>query len=348
MLAPPYCNLKNRPVEYQYDSRTTIPTGVRVLRPPLTPEQADECDPEQSPECSVIYEVNLSPEWTTGENCNDLGMLPPHGRNQKLCYARDKEGNSVNGLSQVENDFWYAKRGSLRDYTTHPFPDNPNKQSVAAGANAHTSLMEPTKNCYKQDTDWRGLTDDENPFNNKCAFPLGFMSDTIIKHKAICVKVKGAEGRWVEIMAASASGSNGGSFCASDWGSAGEEQACTKEGDLYECREAGRSQVKEGSAHEMHIKFQAFDNIDDAEMGIHWRIVASKLPEGQTGKGKEEKDAEDWCQFRDAADFPMSLMGAYPKNFAGNPVFDVEESSASGLASVLAAVAVAVAAALAL
>ena len=54
----------------------------------------------------------------------------------------------------------------------------------------------------------------------------------------------GHAGRWVEIMASSRTGSDGGSFCVSDWGPEGEEQACTKEGDLYECREAGRSQVR--------------------------------------------------------------------------------------------------------
>ena len=62
----------------------------------------------------------------------------------------------------------------------------------------------------------------------------------------------------------------------------------------------------------MKIKFVAQDNTDDANMEIYWRIVASKLPEGKTGVANEEKDAEDWCQFRDSSDYPMSLMGAYP------------------------------------
>lgn len=141
-------------------------------------------------------------------------------------------------------------------------------------------------------------------------------------------------------MAASSSGSNGGSFCVSDWGPEGNEQACTKEGDLYECREAGRSQSGLGE-HEMRLKFQAFDNIDDAHIEMYWRITASKLPEGTTGEEGEEKDAEDWCQFRDAADFPLSLMGAYPKNFNGNPVFDVRPSSGSRLAPAAALIAAA-------
>jgi len=352
---PTFCEQASEPYLYVHPYGDSTIDTFRVIRPPLTTEQSNLCSPANSPECSVIYEVTLTPEYTTGPpNCNDLGMLPPHGRNQEICADPTK-----NQLEETESKYWEnnARKSKLGDYTNHPFPNDPIKQSVAAGANAHTSLMEETANCFKMDSKWLATTDDNTnkrnedrpngELNRQCAFPLGFASDTILKNKAVCVKVKGAEGRWVEIMAASAGGSSGGSFCASDWGAEGEEQACTKEGDLYECREAGRSQSG-GSEHEMRVKFQAFDNIDDAHLGINWRIVASKLPEGSTGVPGEEKDAEDWCQFRDAADYPMSLMGAYPKNFKGNPVFDIKRSSGAGLVPAAAAVLAAVGAALAL
>lgn len=307
-----------------------------VQRPPMSPEQASLCT--NHPECTAMYRITLSPTYTSGApNCNDLGMLPPHGRNQTDCKTENDVANNLiyNGLTEKEVKFW-EKVGGLENYHKHPFPNNGIKQSVAKGANAETALMEESSNCFdaRGHRDWGGIwgSSGQAPApNDNCAFPLGFMSDTIVKNKAICVTVEGAEGRWVEIMASSRTGSDGGSFCVSDWGPEGEEQACTKEGDLYECREAGRSQS--GNAkHEMKVKFQAFDNIDDAQMEIYWRIVASKLPEGTTGDNDNtEKDAEDWCQYRDAADFPMSLMGAYPLEFGGNPVFDIDTSSANRL-----------------
>jgi hypothetical protein len=388
---PSYCKLNNRqPLHYNIPGRSSEIKSFQVIRPPLTAEQAEKCAPENYPECTAIYEIHLTPEFTSGPpNCNDIGMLPPHGRDQRVCADPKR-----NGLSPVESKFWEDptqwepkdrnRRNVLVDFSKHPFPDNSIKQSVAAGANAHTALMEETKNCFQSNGDWRDINDDNkagsrNQYrdqtkdrsggtNRQCAFPLGYMQDTIMKHKAVCVSIFGAEGRWVEIMAESAAGSNGGSFCVSDWGPEGEEQACTQGGDLYECREAGRSQATtrmDGTKwesnwrwsdrkdwaktqHQMRVKFQAFDNIDDAQMEFNWRIVASKLAEGTTGQSGEEKDAEDWCQFRDPSQYPQEqLMGAYAKNFNGNPVFDVQTSSASRLAPALALAAAVAAAVLA-
>jgi hypothetical protein len=201
----------------------------------------------------------------------------------------------------------------MKDFENHPFPTDETKQARARSMNAQTALTEETKEC------WR---------NNNCAFPLGFMTDTIHKNKAICVEVYNAEDKWVEVMASSRKGSDGGSFCVADWGE-GEDQACTKEGDLYECRESGNNFY--GGT--MKLKFFAQDNLDDAHIGVYWRIAASKLPAGKTGVDGEEKDAEDWCQFRDGSDYPLSLMGAYPIEFVGNPVFDIQPDGSGAVVS---------------
>jgi hypothetical protein len=268
------------------------------------------------PECTAIYEVDLSDTFTTGPpNCNDMGMLPPHGRNQNEC-------------KQIEPELFGNNR-NLKDFRSHPFPLDDVKQNVAKAANAVTSLMEESSECWDE---------------QDCAFPLGFATDTILKGKSVCIEVKGANDKWVEIMASSRKGSAGGSFCAKDWDGEGQDEACTKEGDLYECRESGNTQFGDS----MKIHFSAQDNTDDANIQIYWRIVASKLPAGRTGVAGEEKDAEDWCQFRDSADYPMSLLGAYPMGFDGRPVFEVEQSGAGRVDVVVASMVAALCAALCL
>jgi len=292
-------------------------TGVRATRKPISPEVAQLCD--EHPECSAMYVVELDQKFTTGPpNCNDLGMLPPHGRDQRECADTNPElFKSKNGLYNLVN---------------HPFPNDAVKQNVAKGANAVTALMEETRECWSSD---------------ECAFPLGFATDTLLKGKSVCIEVKNAKDKWVEIMASSRQGSDGGSFCSKDWGGEGADEACTKEGDLYECRESGNRVLGKGAfSDSMKIRFVAQDNTDDANMEIYWRIVASKLPEGKTGVANEEKDAEDWCQFRDSSDYPMSLMGAYPTGYDGKPVFEVEESAASHATAAALATVSALAAAL--
>jgi len=306
-------------------------TGVYVQRQPIDPEVARLCD--ANPGCTAIYTVELDSEFTTGPpNCNDMGMLPPHGRDQGTCnqifpeLLKDRRRQSNNDLHRRGWKSGVNRESDIKfkDYINHPFPEDATKQNVARGANAVTALMEETRECW----------DSQN-----CAFPLGFATDTILKGKAVCIEVKNAKDKWVEIMASSRQGSDGGSFCSKDWDSEGADEACTKEGDLYECRESGNTQFGDS----MKIKFVAQDNTDDANMEIYWRIVASKLPEGKTGVAGEEKDAEDWCQFRDSSDYPMSLMGAYPTGYDGKPVFQVEQSHASRAGAAAAATIAAVA-----
>ena len=245
-------------------------------------------------------------------------MLPPHGRDQRVC-------------ADAQPAIFGAVKRDLKDFTSHPYPNVAFKQNVARQNNLVTALQEESSGCWN---------------NQNCAFPLGFASDIIHKNKAICVYVEGEREkvgtRWVEIMASASKGSGGGSFCAKDWDSDGtsdqQDEACTKEGDLYECRESGNNQFGE----HMKVKFMAQDNTDDAHIEFNWRIVASKLPPDADG---QERDAEDWCQFRDSADYPMSLMDPFPNGFEGLPVFDVQESSAVTLTAAFYTVAVALCAA---
>jgi len=314
---PAACKKQDRVIKYLGRD-----TGLWTVRKPMPiPEHSSLCF--ENPECTAIYKVKLSTKMTTGPpNCNDMGMLPPHGRDQTVCAQREQAI-----FAPVRND--------LRDFRNHPYPDVAFKQNAARQNNEVTALREESTNCWN---------------NNNCAFPLGFASDIMHKNKAVCVIVEGdgrdkVGTRWVEIMASAQKGSGGGSFCVRDWNPDGtidtdqQDEACTKEGDLYECRESGNNMFGE----HMMVKFFAQDNTDDAHIEFNWRIVASKLPED--AETKEEKDAEDWCQFRDSADYPLSLMDPFPGDFAGRPVFEVDDSGAQTHGSTLGVVAAAICAA---
>lgn len=286
-------------------------TGLRVLRKPMDAAQASLCD--SHPECTSIYRLSLDARYTTGPpNCNDIGFLPPHGRDQLECtqIAPDLFGDGREGRTSSRD---------LRDYTSFPFPEDVVKQNLEVP----TALLDASE-CW----------DDRD-----CPYPLGYMTDIVLKGKSICLEVTGAEEKWIEIMAASRQGSNGGSYCVADWLDGGNE-ACTKEGDLYQCRESNNPTF--GDA--LKLKFYAADNIDDARIEIYFRVTASKLAPGKTGVEGQEKDAEDWCQFRDSADYPASLLKPYPDGFDGLPVFKSRKSAAAGLGPLPVLVAAATAA----
>lgn len=261
-------------------------TGLASTRKPISPETARLCD--SNDDCTAIYQVSLSSQWTTGPpNCNDVAMLPPHGVDQTLC----------------------TNFRNMKNYTGHPFPDDGVKQSVAASKNAVTALTEETERCFG---------DDERS-NNNCAFPLGFYVDTIKKNKKICVQVFGVQDKWVEIMGASRAGSDA-SFCVRDRNkddAAGGDKGCTKAGDLVDIRESGQSIGTD----QMFIEFFTEDNFDDANIDFYWRIAASEIKSTNPGDANN-KDAEDWSQYRDGADYPMALMKPYPEGYDGVPVFE--------------------------
>lgn len=262
-------------------------TGVRATRKPIAPEVARLCDANE--DCTAIYQVYLSSRWTTGPpNCNDIAMLPPHGVDQTECTNLG---------------------GGLRNYTNHPFQNDPVRQSNAKAQNAVTALTQETTRCFE---------DDQNR-NNNCAFPLGYYSDTIKKNKKICVQIFNVQDKWVEIMAASKGGSDA-SFCVRDRlkdDAMGGDKGCTKAGDLVDIRESGQSPGTDN----MFVEFYTEDNFDDASIDFHWRIAASMVTSSDPSS-TEDKDAEDWSQYRDGADYPMSLMNPYPEGYDGEPVFD--------------------------
>lgn len=301
------------------------------------------CD--EHPECTAIYHVKLDDKFTTGpNNCNDRAMLPPHGRNQLQCKeCRENVPADIEGVNcGVGNDprMWgtSSEKHGWMDYSDHPYPEDELKQSNAVAKNAHVSLTEASEDCYA------GTSGNAN-----CAFPLGFMTDRIVKHGAVCVKVENVKNSWLEIMATSSAGSDGGSFCVSDWGE-GEDVACTKEGDLAECRESGNLQIGSKTQDTVQVKFFAQDNFDDANIDFQWRIAASKVRSSNSDAQKtdpenidQSKDAEDWCQFRDGADFPQSLMKPYPVNYVPPDVFGTALAASGAGATASSAVAIAIA-----
>lgn len=277
-------------------------TGLSAERKPISPETARLCDVDA--DCTAKYVVQLHRQWTTGPpNCNDKAMLPPHGVNQSEC-------------PQDETSIYNGVR--LMDYTGHPYKNDGIKQSVAAAQNAVTALTEETQSCFSNDLN----------ASDNCAFPLGYFSDTIQKGKKVCIKVRNAEDRWIEIMAASKSGSDA-SFCVKDRNKdelTDGDKGCAKAGALVDIRESGQSPGTD----EMEIEFYTEDNFDDANIDFHWRIAASEVQTVDDTPGREEtRDGEDWAQYRDGADYPMSLMKPYPEGYEGDAIFETEgESSA--------------------
>lgn len=221
---------------------------------------AELCDTDT--ECSAMYTVELSRDFTTGEGCNDIGMLPPHGADQTHCAAEEAD-------IEPEGRMWTG--ATLNNYKGHPFPTDGIKQSLAAAQGSVTALTESGLDC--------ALSNSASQ-NQNCAFPLGYKSDTILKHLGICVSVVNAQDKWVEIMASSTEGSSGGSFCVRDRKPSANqdgETGCTVSGDLIDIRESGNRPAAATNANaqdKMSVIFYAQDNTDDAAIGIHWRITA--------------------------------------------------------------------------
>lgn len=291
-------------------------TGLRATRKPIAPEVARLCDTDE--DCSAMYVVDLMPRWTTGPpNCNDMAMLPPHGVNQSECKDIKPElfGDNVRrGNRTAGIDGWHRNRAPLQDYIGHPFKNDGVKQSVAASKNSVTAITEDTEDCFES--------------NQNCAFPLGFWSDTIRKGLKVCVKVTNARDKWIEIMAASKSGSDA-SFCVRDRNkdpNVDGDKGCTKAGDLIDTRESGQSIGTD----DMFIEFFTEDNFDDANIDFQWRVAASMLTNIDP---KKDKDGEDWAQYRDGADYPMSLMKPYPEGYEGDAVFETDSDSSGSWVS---------------
>mmetsp|Transcript_5516 Transcript_5516/g.16660 ORF Transcript_5516/g.16660 Transcript_5516/m.16660 type:complete len:380 (+) Transcript_5516:42-1181(+) len=318
---PASCTNGNNAPYIYYDGERT---GVRVFRSPVSPAEAELCDSDN--ECSAIYTIYLDRKWTTADACNDLGMLPPMGRNQLKCAEMEAD---------LETDAQMWNGVDLRDWTGHPFKNDGIKQSLAAAERSVTALTEPSTNCALSATDTER--------NQHCAFPLGFMTDTIIKNLGLCVNVVGAQDSWIEIMASSMEGSSGGSFCVRDRSSDPNEdgeKGCTVTGDLIDIRaSSNRPLANTNTQQQLQQIFYAADNTDDAAIDIQWRITASYIrPTNleEAGSPGEQKDAEDWSMSRDGAGYPMSLVAPYPANYNGTPVFETSTGSSASWTAPLA------------
>eukprot|EP00040_Diaphanoeca_grandis_P004613 m.29488 g.29488 ORF g.29488 m.29488 type:complete len:361 (+) comp16101_c1_seq1:191-1273(+) len=302
---PSDCSMSAR-VQSRFGT-SVMNTGVTVYRKPLRPEIARLCN--TLPECTARYRVDLSRTWTSGgPNCNDFGMLPVHGVDQTTCIYKDNSSTST----ENRNDDWY--RFGLKNYVHYPLPKDGVEQSIARSKNLVTALTLETDDCWN---------------NKDCAFPYGYYADTIKSKHAICVEVRNAGGKWVEIMAASKGGKDS-SFCVVDMDPASDnaDKSCTKAGDLVDYRESG---VDAGES--MFIKFHTEDNYDDANIDFHWRISASYEKSTNGADSTQEKDAEDWSQFRDGAQFPMALMPAYPLGYVEPAVFEKVQADSAAWAT---------------
>ena len=266
-----------------------VTTGVRIDRYPISPGVAELCDADQ--ECSAMYTLTLSQQWVTGNNCNDYAALPPHGVDQTVCEEKGFTG--------------------MMNYVGHPWPNDGLKQSIARGERSVTALTEEGYNCSST----------QNPDGNpQCAFPLGFKTDTILKDKGICITVTNAQDKWIEIMASSREGSNGGSYCVRDRNAVkNQEEACTPSGDLIDIRESGIS----AGTKPLNLILEAQDNFDDAQIEVLWRITSSYMlsTDTDTGGATPQKDDEDWSLYRNGGAYPASLTQPYPEGYDGEPVF---------------------------
>lgn len=302
---PDDCTL-NKNVISSHDGRD-FNTPMYVQRKPISAEVARLCNTE--PMCTARYIVTLSRQFTSGgPNCNDYGMLPPHGVDQTECIYKDNTSTST----ENRRDDWY--RQGLKNYVGYPYPNDGVKQSIATSKNLVTALTTDTEDCYS---------------NVNCAFPYGYYADTIKAKHSICVEIRNAGGKWVEIMAA-AKGGKSSSFCVvdADAESDNADKSCTKAGDLVDHRESG---VDAGES--IHIRFHTEDNYDDANIDFHWRVSASYEPSTNGADPSQEKDAEDWSQFRDGAQFPMALMPAYPIGYVEPAVFGEATTDAASTTS---------------
>lgn len=281
------------------DGSDVIETGVTVLRHPLPPAVARLCDVDT--ECSAKYSLSLTGKFVSGEMCNDFGALPPHGVDQTPC-------------TEVDPDKY--KDTEMKDYTGYPFKDDGVKQSLAREQRSVTALTESGDDC----TSKHG-----SGTNSQCAFPLGFKSDIILKDLGVCIDIQGVHDKWIEIMAQSKEGSNGGSFCALHRDSQiASETGCTVNGDLIVRMESGVSDTDT----DLRLMFAAQDNKDDSEIGILWRIVSSHIKSANEDEPDEDKDAEDWTLYRSGGDYPAALVDVTPENYKPDPVYT--EASTSG------------------
>lgn len=273
--------------------------GVTVLRR-VTPALTIGC---AYPQCTRIYRVNLTREFTT--QCNDYAMLPPHGVNQ------------IDAISGCQNNSFYkdlAASGKLKDWRGEPFKTNVEKQAAARARASVTALTEPAGTGSATD-----------------AFPQGFHMDTLHEYHSVCVEVVGVsddrvKDRWVEIMGQSTQQDR--SFCVRDWDNPNLQDNIAQEscggGELYSCR---NSAVRNAGGR-MKVMFFCRENCESTDMNFYWRIVSSHETSSQNSK-EEKSDNEDWCAFRRGDDYPSSLLQPYPNNYVPPNVFQKSTNSAA-------------------
>lgn len=267
-----------------------------VVRDSFTESQARNSGSDQI--CTAIYNVTLLPAFTT--QGNDVGMLQPHGRN-------------TSNFGNVYSANWAGQNLATigADYSKFPFPNDAAKQAYAKSIFSVTALTEPT------------------------GTPLGFKPDTLRMHYSVCVRLFGVQSRWVEVMAQSPQPDR--KLCVSDWRpdnggrpNLNDNPFLTScgQGHLYSCRPSPNAIVGGVVQDSLSLRFYC-ENCDDEQVSIYWRVTASQQPPSPSGV---QKDSEDWCLWRQGADYPSSLLQPYPQDYVPPPVFEASLSSAWSLA----------------
>ena len=217
--------------------------GVQSLRR-VTPALTVGC---AYPQCTRIYRVTLNKEYTV--QCNDYGMLPPHGSVVVFFFffffkSKYPTGfyffsfffffflNQIDERTGCQNNEWYstlAAQGKLKDWRNEPYKNVPEKQAAARARSSVTALTEEAGTGKATD-----------------AFPQGFHMDTLHEYYGVCLEIIGASDttvpdRWLEIMGQAVQQDR--SFCVKDWDNPNLQDSPIQEacggGELYQCRNAG-------------------------------------------------------------------------------------------------------------
>jgi len=332
--------------------------GIHVLRKPVT-NPFEELAGAVDPECSAVYQVYLHPKYTT--QGNDRGMLPPHGVDTSARNEEDEDGN-VAHLYQVRehplsdsecppSSDWPDNPTITPEYATneageqvirhcwrhlggenfklHPAQSDTGKQQKAMALKSVPALTEP---CCDVDDD------------SSNAYPVGFHSDTIVEHHAVCVFVRNVWNSWVEIMAETDLPDQ--HICVSDWkprnaAATGTEPTCGY-GELYVTRDPYNRLVASGNnfQYEDVFSMKFYSQMETTEFDFVWRVVSSEEARNYPG-AERGPDTENWSHMRRGDDYPQSLLDPYPEDYEEPEVFARASSSASTTVSSLLAMFVA-------
>jgi len=306
------------------------------------------------PECSSLYRVDLSAEYTT--QGNDVAMAPKDGRDNSYDTSNLKDEIDLNFGNEYDD---LTRIGENR--VGMPSKTDSEKQAHARSLNSVTALTVDgaTPNGFH-----KALM---HQYYGVCVEVVGIRSDNNRKNNIGVSPEESIGGRWMEVMAQTVHANQ--AICVTDFARLGTHDdpvhAACGQGEVYTCREtnvpiAGVSGIKvrypatasvndntkgRAAPGSVMLKFECRSNCDDPHYAFFFRVAASQERPQLNNGLLQQRDGENWCGMREGDDFPSSLLNPYPKNYVEPVVFDQSASSASGaVVSAVAVVALAVAA----